>query len=100
MPGYMLTTASGDDWAPVPIADFAEVFQPRSLECETVAADGDYAFRTGAAEVSASWELAGVWAVHIEGAVTIQEADAIAEEMAQQLGAATGETANCLRVMD
>ncbi|MEU9858957.1 hypothetical protein [Streptomyces sp. NPDC047974] len=95
---YTISTASGNDWPAMPGADYATLFQPRSLTCEPAEAEGDHCFRTGAALVSVSWELAGTWAVYVEGAVSLEAADLIVEEMAQQLSEATGETALHYRV--
>ncbi|MEV6251260.1 hypothetical protein AB0M38_34585 [Streptomyces sp. NPDC051742] len=95
---YTISTASGNDWPAMPGTDYATLFQPRSLLCEPVEAEGDHSFRTGATLVSVSWELAGTWAVYVEGAVSPEAADLIVEEMAQQLSEATGETALYYRV--
>ncbi|MEU2074856.1 hypothetical protein [Streptomyces sp. NPDC013489] len=90
---YTISTASGNDWPALPGTDYATLFRPRSLVCESAEAEGDHSFRTGTALISVSWELAGTWAVHVEGAASMEAADLIVEEMARQLGEATGETA-------
>ncbi|MDA2811778.1 hypothetical protein O4J56_14140 [Nocardiopsis sp. RSe5-2] len=111
MPGYMITTADGSDWPVVHRRDFEAVLQPRSRECTVVepgenehedgdGAEGDHVFRTGGAVVSASWELAGVWSVHIEGAAEPGTAESIVSEMARQLGEATGQAARHHRIVD
>ncbi|MFW5417805.1 hypothetical protein J0910_14435 [Nocardiopsis sp. CNT-189] len=99
MAGYMIRTADGDDWPVVHRRDFEAVLRPRSRECGAAEAEGDHAFRTGGAVVSASWELADVWSVHVEGAATPEEADSIVAEMARQLGEAAGETAEYHRLI-
>ncbi|MFD5272085.1 hypothetical protein [Streptomyces sp. NPDC058335] len=66
--------------------------------CEPTEAEGDHSFGTGTALISVSWELAGTWAVRVEGAASLETADLIVEEMARQLGEATGETALWHRV--
>ncbi|MER8041750.1 hypothetical protein [Streptomyces sp. NPDC094032] len=90
---YTISTASGNDWPVLPGIDYATLLQPRSLACESAEEEGDHSFRTGTALVSVSWELAGTWAVSVEGAASPEAADLIVEEMARQLGEATGETA-------
>ncbi|MFB7830815.1 hypothetical protein [Streptomyces sp. NPDC056056] len=90
---YTISTASGNDWPALPGTDCATLFRPRSLVCESAEAEGDHSFRTGTALISVSWELATTWAVHVEGAASLEAADLIVEEMARQLGEATGETA-------
>lgn len=90
---YTISTASGNDWPALPGTDYATLFRPHSLDCESAEAEGDHSFRTGTALISVSWELAGTWAVYVEGADSLEAADLIVEEMARQLGEATGETA-------
>lgn len=89
---------SRSDWPAFPHSDCATVLQPRSLVCEPAEEDGDHSFRAGTATVSASWELPGTWAVYVEGAASLEAADLIVAEMAQQLGEATGETACHYRI--
>ncbi|MDA2803920.1 hypothetical protein [Nocardiopsis suaedae] len=109
MPGYMITTADGSDWPVVHRGDFEAVLHPRSLECAAVEPDededgggaqGDHVFRASGALVTASWELAGVWSVHIEGAAEPGTAESIVSEMARQLGEATGQAARHHRIVD
>ncbi|MEW2246837.1 hypothetical protein AB0907_05780 [Streptomyces sp. NPDC006975] len=100
MAEYTISTASGDDWPVLPRDDFEAVLQPRSFACDAVDADGDHSFRTGDTAVSASWELAGTWYVYVDGAPSLNVADAIVAEMAQQLGEASGKTANYYRITD
>ena len=95
---YTISAASGNDWPALPGIDYATLLQPRSLVCESAEAEGDHSFRTGTALISVSWELAGTWAVYIEGAASLEAADLIVEEMARQIGEATGETAFHYRV--
>ncbi|MER5202430.1 hypothetical protein [Streptomyces sp. NPDC002825] len=95
---YTISTSSGNDWPALPGVDYATLFQPRSRACEPAEAEGDHSFRTGTALISVSWELAGTWAVSVEGAASLESADLIVEEMARQLGEATGETALHYRV--
>ncbi|MEU1408120.1 hypothetical protein ABZ471_38375 [Streptomyces sp. NPDC005728] len=100
MAEYTISTASGDDWPVLPRDDFPAVLQPRSFACNAIEGDGDHSFRTGNTTVSASWELAGTWYVHVDGAPSLDAADAIVAEMALQLGDATGMTANYYRITD
>ncbi|MGW7822740.1 hypothetical protein ACWGLF_32570 [Streptomyces puniciscabiei] len=100
MAEYTISTASGDDWPVLPRDDFEAVLQPRSFACDAVDSDVDHCFRTGNATVSASWELAGTWYVHVDGAPSLAAADAIVTEMAEQLGEATGKKANYYRITD
>lgn len=95
---YTISTVSGNDWPALPGSDFATVFQPRSLVCEPAEGAGDHAFRAGPALISVSWELAGTWAVHVEGAASPEAGDLIVAEIAQQLSEATGEMASHHRV--
>ncbi|MFF8381332.1 hypothetical protein ACF07V_35060 [Streptomyces sp. NPDC015661] len=95
---YTISTASGNDWPALPGIDYATLFRPPSLVCESAEAEGDHSFRTGTALISVSWELAGTWAVCVEGAASLEAADLIVGEMARQLGEATGETALHSRV--
>ncbi|MDT0391479.1 hypothetical protein [Streptomyces dubilierae] len=100
MAEYAISTASGDDWPALPRDDFPSALQPRAFECHAIQGDGDHSFRTGSATVSASWELAGTWYVYVDGAPTLDAADAIVAGIAQQLGEATGKTATYCRITD
>ncbi|WP_225804388.1 hypothetical protein [Streptomyces sp. NK15101] len=95
---HTISTASGNSWPALPGIDYATLFQPRSLVCGSAEAEGDHSFRTGTALISVSWELASTWAVYVEGAASLEAADLIVEEMARQLGEATGETALHYRI--
>ncbi|GAA3831599.1 hypothetical protein GCM10022206_82560 [Streptomyces chiangmaiensis] len=50
--------------------------------------------------VAASLELAGTWYVYVDGAASLEAADSIVAEMAQQLGRTTGETPNYHGITD
>ncbi|MFJ6422650.1 hypothetical protein [Streptomyces hydrogenans] len=99
MAEYMIRTVSGDDW-PVIRADLSTVIQPRSFDCEVIVDEDVLSFRTGGTTVTASWELLGTWYVEVEGAVSLDAADAIVAEMTQQLGEAAGQAADFFRVTD
>lgn len=98
MAEYTISTANGDDWPVVPRAAFQVVLPPRSIACDAVEGDGDHSFRTGNITVSASWELPGTWYVEVDGAPSLDTADAIVAEIARQLGEATGMAANLNRI--
>ncbi|MFE1289104.1 hypothetical protein [Streptomyces sp. NPDC058751] len=50
--------------------------------------------------MEASWELAGNWYVHAEGAPSSEAADQMVNEMAGRLGEATGKQAVHHRITD
>ncbi|MDN3024964.1 hypothetical protein [Streptomyces sp. S.PB5] len=99
MPEYTISTADGDDWPALGVS-LAAVLRPRSFECEVVEDSEVLTFRTGAATVSASWELLGTWYVDVEDVPSLETADLIVAEMARQLAEATGRQAVQHRITD
>ncbi|MGW2782736.1 hypothetical protein ACWC3X_16065 [Streptomyces populi] len=99
MPEYTISTADGDDWPPLGVSR-AEALRPRSRQCEILQDDALLRFRTGSTTVEASWELAGTWYVHVDGAPSLEAADRMVNEMADRLGEATGKQAVHHRVTD
>ncbi|CCK24560.1 hypothetical protein BN159_0181 [Streptomyces davaonensis JCM 4913] len=99
MPEYTISTADGNDW-PTLGTNLAAVLKPRSFECEILENTDVLTFRSGATTVSASWELLGTWYVDIEDAPSPETADRLVDEMARQLGEATGQQAIHYRVTD
>ncbi|MFE1290207.1 hypothetical protein [Streptomyces sp. NPDC058751] len=99
MPEYTISTADGDAW-PALGAGLAAVLQPRSRQCEILQDDALLRLRTEGTDVEASWELAGTWYVYVEGAPSLEAADQMVNEMAAQLGEATGKQAVHHRITD
>ncbi|MGW6403373.1 hypothetical protein [Streptomyces sp. NPDC055134] len=100
MPEYTISTESGSDWPDIPPGDLSSYLLPKSRRCEIVDGSDALVFRVGKATVSVSWELAGTWYVDVEGSESSELADLIAAEIAQQLGAATGEQSLHYKVTD